>query len=422
MLRLLIVVLIVILAISAAVLYAEINGDADPVELIISINDFRTTNGLQPLTPHPLVMRTAQNISESAAQIGSLEIDEPALMRQLKVDDYVPVSYHILKWQGFNANEFDSLRQQGYDQILLETNMNQIGIGAAQRGQLVYYTLILTQFSACDPANQEMVASVQQRQAQEVLRLTNDARTQRGLNRLTLDSRLSDAARWYSSDMKRHGYPTHRPGGEAHIGTDGSNVGDRIRRTGYHYISARENILMRENLDAVEAFEMWWNSPSHQANILANDITQMGLAFTCNPVNGEFYYTQVFANPVDELSDQTIINAVISTVNDLRRSNNRALLTFNTRLAGVAEAESQYVVQNKAFRRNVWDEVKNTGYTYREIQAATASGTSLEGITSRLRENSREMLLSANKSDIGVGVSRTTEGFYTVVILLAESR
>lgn len=276
--------------------------------------------------------------------------------------------------------------------------------------------------NTCDPQNQEIRDEVQRQQADEVLRLTNDARQNQGLSVLTFSATLTEAARWYSDDMKQHGYPTRRPGGEAHIGSDGSDLEERLRRVDYKFVAASENILMRENMDATGAFDMWWSSPPHKENMLANDVTEMGLAFTCNPESGEFYYTQVFGKPIVEISDESLKNGILTAINDLRRDNNLSELNLSNRLSEAAADESEHVVETGEFRSDVWDEVKETGYTYNEINVLSITGDSLAGMRARLSQQWSDDILKSGIDDVGIGVNRTEEGLYNVVIFLADPR
>jgi len=130
------------------------------------------------------------------------------------------------------------------------------------------------------------------------LDILNPVREDSGLQPLSLDTnRLHKAARWFSDDMRDHGFPK-RP----HIGSDGSTMSQRVDRQGYPTSECvvRENILMRSDLSANGAFQQWWKSPGHKANMMAKDVEMMGLAYSCNTKKGEYYYTQVFASRVDE--------------------------------------------------------------------------------------------------------------------------
>lgn len=176
------------------------------------------------------------------------------------------------------------------------------GIGLARipwDGGLFLYTAVLIFPNQCGPEEAAADFALQVAQAEEFLGYLNAGRAERDLPPLSLamDGGMYAAALWYSEDMKAFGYPTQRPGGVAHIGTDGSELTDRLDREGYAYTSARENILFQYELDAEQAYTSWFNSPGHFANMMADDVTEMALAYTCDPANGQFYYTQVLGTP-----------------------------------------------------------------------------------------------------------------------------
>ena len=138
---------------------------------------------------------------------------------------------------------------------------------------------------------------------QEVLRLVNRERTQRGLRPLTLSDKLDEAADLHSQDMIDQDYFSHR-------GLDGSSVGDRIEDAGY-----TEWNRWGENIDwyrgtAEEVVQGWMGSSGHRANILNRDYTHMGLGYAFDDdIQGDYRWTQVFAagdpNPGQYVAETT---------------------------------------------------------------------------------------------------------------------
>ena len=61
-----------------------------------------------------------------------------------------------------------------------------------------------------------------------------------------------------------------------HKGRDGSTVGDRVKRVGYHYVRVGENIAKGQRT-VEQVMSTWMKSPGHRANILA-DFSEMGAA------------------------------------------------------------------------------------------------------------------------------------------------
>jgi uncharacterized protein YkwD len=129
----------------------------------------------------------------------------------------------------------------------------------------------------------------------QLFALINTARTEQGLNTLTLNSQLSSAALDHSQDMACHNYVDH-------TGSDGSTWYDRVAAHGYaNYNSARENIYVGDPAYGGTpdgAFEWWMNSQVHRDNILFASISEIGIGYVYNPSSDYGgYYTIVFARP-----------------------------------------------------------------------------------------------------------------------------
>jgi len=54
----------------------------------------------------------------------------------------------------------------------------------------------------------------------------------------------------------------------SHTGSDGSNIGTRATDAGYNWTTLGENILQRTDMNAADAYNQWWTSPPHKANIM----------------------------------------------------------------------------------------------------------------------------------------------------------
>jgi uncharacterized protein YkwD len=129
---------------------------------------------------------------------------------------------------------------------------------------------------------------------QRVVELTNFQRSQAGLAPLKLNEKLSKAAYAHSRDMALNDYFSH-------TGSDGSDVSDRVRSTGYRYLNAGENIAAGYTTPE-DAVQGWMNSPGHRANILFPDVKEIGVGFySLSNDSGkapfQYYWTQDFATP-----------------------------------------------------------------------------------------------------------------------------
>jgi len=108
-----------------------------------------------------------------------------------------------------------------------------------------------------------------------LLGYTNTKRTDAGLNTLTLNSKLSQAAEKKALDMFTKDY-------WAHISPEGKEPWDFIVASGYDYTYAGENLAVDFG-ESKKVVEAWYNSPSHRDNLLNSHYTEIGFAV----VNGE---------------------------------------------------------------------------------------------------------------------------------------
>lgn len=121
-------------------------------------------------------------------------------------------------------------------------------------------------------------------------KLVNEYRRQKGLKPLTLNSRLSAAARAHCEDLARHDRISH-------YGSDGTDPWARVTRTGYPARLAAENVGTGQ-LSIEEVFDGWQKSPDHNANLLLGDAREMGIALVYRPET-EFktFWTLVIGAP-----------------------------------------------------------------------------------------------------------------------------
>ncbi|MEV0623267.1 CAP domain-containing protein [Nonomuraea sp. NPDC050404] len=119
--------------------------------------------------------------------------------------------------------------------------------------------------------------------ASKVVRLTNEARVERGCGSLRVDSGLSRSARTHSLEMARSGQL-------AHNSPDGASPWDRMERAGYRW-GAAENIGAGYNT-AEEAVRGWLDSPDHRKNILDCRLKAIGVGVASGP--GGPWWTQDF--------------------------------------------------------------------------------------------------------------------------------
>ncbi|MFE2136986.1 CAP domain-containing protein [Streptomyces sp. NPDC059466] len=115
-----------------------------------------------------------------------------------------------------------------------------------------------------------------------VVALVNRARARAGCPPVSLNAKLSKAARRHSADMANHRNMSHR-------GSDGSGPGRRIARAGYDWSSYGENVAYGYPTSAA-VMAAWMSSPGHRHNILTCEFREIGVGLA-QPGS---YWTQDF--------------------------------------------------------------------------------------------------------------------------------
>jgi len=122
--------------------------------------------------------------------------------------------------------------------------------------------------------------------AQTVAIAINQSRAQSGLPPLGLHPLLNVAAQNHVNDMvANYNY--------SHTGSDGSNVRQRVVRTGYGNAWASENWVSVNSPG--EAIQWWMNSTVHRGNILNTNWHEFGIGVGRHPGNGQIIFVAVFA-------------------------------------------------------------------------------------------------------------------------------
>ncbi|SFM01209.1 CAP domain-containing protein [Salibacterium qingdaonense] len=116
----------------------------------------------------------------------------------------------------------------------------------------------------------------------EVIALTNEERTKRGLNPLQENGTVAETAQAKSEDMAANDYFAHQSP------TYGSPF-QMLKEYGADFQAAAENIAAGQTTPE-QAVEGWMNSEGHRKNILNEELTHIGIGYE---ENGN-YWTQMF--------------------------------------------------------------------------------------------------------------------------------
>lgn len=106
--------------------------------------------------------------------------------------------------------------------------------------------------------------------AEELVNLTNEYRLNNGLEPLSVNARLTQAAVNKAKDMFEHDYFDH-------TSPDGKRFSQWIKELGYQYFYVGENLAIDFDT-AGEIFSAWIESPAHRENILRAQFTDIGIA------------------------------------------------------------------------------------------------------------------------------------------------
>lgn len=160
-------------------------------------------------------------------------------------------------------------------------------------------------------------------------RLNRD-RKARGLPPLRFDERLSDIARHHSRDMRDNGFFEH----------ESPNTGDvaaRLDAAGYVFITARENLS--EAPDVERSQDGLLASPHHFENIMASDITHVGIGIVEGGVRDprNLTVTQVFARPAPDEAPERARARILERLDSERGAAGRPRPRRDERLMRLAE-------------------------------------------------------------------------------------
>ena len=138
-------------------------------------------------------------------------------------------------------------------------------------------------------ANLSLIEDAEAAAATAMVSMVNNLRASTGAQAVSWNAQLAQAANNHNNDMAAGNFLDH-------TGSNGSNPGTRITATGYSWSTYGENILYQFADNDTTAYNTWFNSSGHYANMVNGAFCEIGidkvLAF-----NGRWYYTMVLAAP-----------------------------------------------------------------------------------------------------------------------------
>lgn len=127
--------------------------------------------------------------------------------------------------------------------------------------------------------------------ASVLIEQTNDERNADLLSTLRVNEKLELAARLKAEDMAAKGY-------FAHDTPDGKTPWYWFEKAGYDYAAAGENLAVNFT-DSQDVTEAWMRSPTHRANIMNGNYTEIGIATARGTYKGKdaIFVVQEFGRP-----------------------------------------------------------------------------------------------------------------------------
>lgn len=124
-----------------------------------------------------------------------------------------------------------------------------------------------------------------------LVNLANGDRTQNGLEGLAVSPVLTEAAQFKADDMAKNSY-------FAHTSPDGVTPWFWFKEAGYEFSYAGENLAVRFS-DSIDVNVAWMSSPSHRANILNSEFSEIGVATAQGTYEGQqvVFVVQEFGRP-----------------------------------------------------------------------------------------------------------------------------
>ena len=124
-----------------------------------------------------------------------------------------------------------------------------------------------------------------------VVELTNEERSDASLGTLRRSTTLDQAAQLKAQDMAKHEY-------FAHYSPDGVSPWHWFGETKYNFVHAGENLAIHFT-DSGDVIEAWMDSPTHRANILNGNYTEIGVGTAEGTYEGfkTVYVVQLFGTP-----------------------------------------------------------------------------------------------------------------------------
>ena len=143
---------------------------------------------------------------------------------------------------------------------------------------------------------------------------TNERRTGNHLAMLAPNAQLKTAARLKAEDMAAKGY-------FAHVTPDGKSPWYWFEQAGYRYSAAGENLAVNFT-DSSDVTEAWMNSPTHRANIMNGNYTEIGIATAHGTYKGReaIFVVEEFGRPLPIAKSAPLVTSQVKIATPFPRT------------------------------------------------------------------------------------------------------
>jgi len=246
---------------------------------------------------------------------------------------------------------------------------------------------------------------------EDLLELTNGIRQKAGLRALALHMSLAAVAKAHSKDMLENNFVGHNS-------ERSGRPSERLTRAGVMHRLVRENVARGYSTQEIIAGLM--NSPAHRGNILAKDVTRIGIGVAVDrsikpPV---IFVTQDFMRPGTAYNQGTARKTVLQLIKDQRRRAGAAALILDEALTEQAdkyvEAVTTGVVQSQA-QATLGGALDGMGSRFSRVDSLRVQLKVIEALSQA------KAFLKPQYTHLGLGVGER-RGLVTILILLGTAR
>ncbi|MBK8718450.1 MAG: CAP domain-containing protein [Deltaproteobacteria bacterium] len=241
------------------------------------------------------------------------------------------------------------------------------------------------------------------------LHFLNETRRARGLAALTWDERAAAVARAHSLDMQQHDFV-------GHVSPRTGDVGARFERAGIEAGLVRENVARGYGPAGIHDSLM--RSPGHRANLLAADVTAVGIGVVIGPPESEaanaprpVFLTQNFLRPpgAGAPASSAWVPTLQRRVAERRRAQGLAAAQWDDALDDVAARLAKLRAAGRE-PGNAWErDVFAHGHASVDAHAVVSSEyDALAGVE----------LWRAPSLHAGIGIAKDRDGRFVMVVLV----